>query len=866
MKTRSFGWLAVGLLVFLAAAVGTGEGAPAAAADGLYVRFKLIEPGETQYHVRLGGFIHKSPWRLPAAVVPAGADSRAEKRTASGEFTPWFDLSKHAGERLHGRMSRAGGVAELPNVTADFITQRPSDRRTVVIELATAADEKHVVKRFEESFRGSLTSFLVSPRLAEDAGVLETASQMTARRLRWAREASRSVGVSPKQLIVQTSFWSPQRKELNLQEGEVLRLLGFNVVGGQSPEVRAKFDFRTPGHTHSVDFSPAATREEVDRTMQSQAARLKGELRAGVPLGFSDEITCRTIGENKRALLHFHQWLERRRVDPGDLGAGDLREVVPIETPDALRTRQQQNRAAANRVFYFTSRFRQEATTQRFGWLTESFHRHFGPGPLTSTLVADHPYFSGTGLGMGMGPNPAWGRAALAADWFELARERAVDLAGIEDWMGLQYMYGPSFTWEGFQLMGFQASIFRSGSRGTLPVIAWITPSDETNLRLKSASALCQGAKHFFYWTYGPTCTSTENYWSDLRGAYHGIVHITRQLAAAEHVIAPGKTRRTRLALLYSISSDLWQPYGYVHMLERRGTYLSLIHDQYLVDMLTEEDIEAGRLADYDVLYATDPCIKQTAAEAIVQWVRRGGHLYGSCAAGSRNEFNEEVPGLAGAFGIQPAVTVQVQPGRYHVRGALNDMAYLDRIKMKLPAAGRPMGFGAIGAKVGLKPAGGTVLGTFGDGSPAVVGHVFGKGQTVYIGACPAIAYIKEAKFVPAELKEQWPADHRQLINARAGRDSVHRLVELSHPVVEAGVFDSKQGTALVLANFTYRPIENLEVRLFVSRPVGSVVSVEQGKLGFRSEAAAGKRDPAGYPHAVTFALKLGLNDVVLLE
>jgi hypothetical protein len=32
-------------------------------------------------------------------------------------------------------------------------------------------------------------------------------------------------------------------------------------------------------------------------------------------------------------------------------------------------------------------------------------------------------------------------------------------------------------------------------------------------------------------------------------------------------------TRKTRVALLYSISSDLWQPWGYIHMLERRATY-----------------------------------------------------------------------------------------------------------------------------------------------------------------------------------------------------------------------------------------------------------------------------------------------------
>jgi len=39
------------------------------------------------------------------------------------------------------------------------------------------------------------------------------------------------------------------------------------------------------------------------------------------------------------------------------------------------------------------------------------------------------------------------------------------------------------------------------------------------------------------------------------------VASVTRQLAAAEHIIAPGTQRRTKVALLYSISSDLWQPF-----------------------------------------------------------------------------------------------------------------------------------------------------------------------------------------------------------------------------------------------------------------------------------------------------------------
>ena len=56
-------------------------------------------------------------------------------------------------------------------------------------------------------------------------------------------------------------------------------------------------------------------------------------------------------------------------------------------------------------------------------------------------------------------------------------------------------------------------------------------------------------------------------------------------------------------------------------MLERCATYLALVHEQYAVDMLSEEDLAAGRLRDYDVLYVVDPNISARATTAIEQWV-----------------------------------------------------------------------------------------------------------------------------------------------------------------------------------------------------------------------------------------------------
>jgi len=831
--------------------------------DGVFVRFQVVEPAKSAWYVKLGGYIHNEPWYLPEAIWPMGADSSEAKRLQGEEFSPWFDLGAHAGQRLHGRLHRAGGVAEFPNVTARFVCSGTNSARRVIIELATAPAEAAVVKRFRESFQGDLTSFLVSPTLRADANSLETASQMTARRLEWAQAASGGRRVAPTNLWVETSLWTPQRPELGVQEAQVLWLLGFNVVGGLKEEMAARFPFLEPGGNHWVEFGPALRRDDIERQIASPAQKARSGTRPTL-FGFSDEVVCRPpIGTNATALDHFRAWLKDRGVAPADLGVASLDEVWPIESPAVLRERQKLNRSAANRVFVWTTRFRQDSATQRLKWLTQSFHRHAPTNVLTTTLVADHPYFGGSGLGMGMGrENTTWGVFPLSLDWFALAREQAVDVIGIEDWLGLNFMYGPAFTWEGFQLLGFQAAIFRSASQGRLPVITWITPSDETNLRLKSASALCQGAKHFFYWTYGPTATSTENYWSDLRSAYDGIVAITRQLAGAEHIMAPGHTRPTRVALLYSLSSDLWQPFGYVAMAERRLTYFSLIHDQYLVDLLTEGDVEQGRLGEYKVLYVADPCVSAAACAAIRRWVAGGGWLYGSCAAASRDEFGEEQAGLADVFGLSPRVEAQVQPGRFDLRGALNDLPWLDQVTL----APQREAFGALGLKVKVSQAAAKVTGTFNDGTPAVLTNRCGKGAAVYAATCPALSYARDAHFVLDGLEEKWPARQRRFINTAARASGAPRLVELSHPVVESGVFESPQGAVLVLANFTYQRISRLGIGLPVKKAPQKVRSLEKGPLEFTIETAPPNVAAEGYGSVVRCAVELGGNDVVLFE
>ena len=120
----------------------------------------------------------------------------------------------------------------------------------------------------------------------------------------------------------------------------------------------------------------------------------------------------------------------------------------------------------------------------------------------------------------------------------------------------------------------------------------------------------------------------------------------------------------------------------------------------------------------------------------------------------------------------------------------------------------------------------------------------------------PGVSYAKDAKFVPAELKEKWPEAQRGFINAMANEAKVRRAVRLSEDIVEAGLYvKGNSAAALVLANFTYEEIKGLGVEVELPFVPKGVRSVERGELAFEVD---GKN--------VRTKVDLGVNDVLIFE
>jgi len=818
----------------------------------VYMRVKVLDPPGDNFRVSANAVIHNDPWYT-------GSGSNDAK---GGEWTPWFDLTQW---KLHGRINRAGGVAEWPagRVTIAHPDNTPINGCTLQVQLADKLDENSVVIDFTEKSGSATISFLIPHPLREKKDEFERGSDITARELKWAEEASGGQAPNLKYFDILTSVWGHYDPLLADQTTQTLQLLGVNVLGGVPVPVMRKYGMRTYTATWHMMADPdesAAQWTKADgagivNAMNTPDGKWINEHMAHYVV--CDEIQTLGFGDVKPEKLNvwFRAYLRGKGETDASMGKPIDTIAYPVKEVRA-RTLPRDADLTTRKIMYYAAKFGQWWSVKSLRQTTDLVKGSFkeiGLPMRTETLPSDHHFFNAWGA-------PACGMDATGLDFFEIGNQAAVDIISTEDWLGLNHMYGPYYTWTGAWAFEYLGAIFRGGigDRTDVALRGLITPSDDNYLRLKAYSILGQGAKSIYYWTFGPTYIGTENYFSDLRSEYDGIAKVSRALAKSEDVLYPAKPVRDPVAVLYSVSHDLWHtddPAGFV---ENRLTWTALRQLGIQPDILREENVEGGMLANYKVLYITGQCLTRKAAGRIDEWVRQGGVVYLAGGAATRDEFfTPFVPSFAKTVWPDDAANqfVKEQGHRYNERGDLPTITPLAMAKVTMGDPSFDMK--VIGCRLNLKdglPAK-ALLATYDDGKPAGASVSYGRGTVVAVGFLPGLAY---SPFKPSQttLDEVWQLEPRELFRLPLALGlKGKQAVSLSVPVVEGSLLTGPQGSALVLVNYTYQPIPALRVRLTPSCKFTTATSTEGVPVQITKTADGAE-----------LTLPLELTDIVVLK
>ena len=302
---------------------------------------------------------------------------------------------------------------------------------------------------------------------------------------------------------------------------------------------------------------------------------------------------------------------------------------------------------------------------------------------------------------------------------------------------------------------------------------------------------------------------------------------------------------------------------------ERKAVYYALRHAQVPVDFLSEDDVIDGLAKNYQLIYVTQEYLHTKAVSALSRWVRKGGTLVASCGGGFMDELARPNPDTAALYGV--AQQLILKDDRFPVFQIKQDLPPYD------PMDTASWKFGAndiTGAPVVLwkqwiEPGDGQVVGTFSDGTPAVVTKDHGKGKAVLFGFMPGLAYLKSglplrpwdrgstdqsfAHFLPTTMDEALRAG---LVDSFLPPDFV-RPVVCSATLVESTCIDTRRPhrLAVPLMNFTGAPIASLTVTINGLERAKRVRSVERGTL-----------TPDFRDGAMVLTLPIDVTDMLLID
>ena len=560
---------------------------------------------------------------------------------------------------------------------------------------------------------------------------------------------------------------------------------GFSIVGPQ--KAIRQIALRT---IRDDEHIAAGSRPEISLNGSAAGDVLDAEIEdvlgdASVPAWAQPKPFRKAIEENwvisgglPEAQEGFRGWLREQGVKPEELGCKTWKEVRMLTLPELVAT------PTDARRFYWSRRYSGWLTPRMFGLAADAIASH-AVNPLMRGFVA----LSGHSL---------YFPSAMPLDMFELAGNTPNLIPGISDWMT-----SGSWRWDSHQAVAFSVAPFNAGARRpgrsplTFPMMHCVYPSD-----FRSYTMLANQVRSVSYWAYGPSYAVTEGSWSDFPACYSA-VHVTNNRAAlVDDLLSSGTMRRSRVAMLYARSTEYWNPQS--SFADKRATFLALSHEYYQPELVTEEQVADGCLADYDALVLLEPWVADKAADRIATWVNGGGLLWACADAGRFNEYNEPRDRLAELAGIQRGFQPAAAP-------QANTAIRVSQVEGQTEF--RSHSVATLGMPGTIRADKARVLGRYDDGRSAWLEQPVGKGTVVYIGHRVGLTYTSKAARRSGQ-EVVWADTGRSLVTGPLKAAGIVREMTVSEPIVMASPLSSEGGTVIVLYPMRGRPLEAVQISL----------------------------------------------------
>lgn len=534
--------------------------------------------------------------------------------------------------------------------------------------------------------------------------------------------------------------------------------------------------------------------EKLDALFKEQAKTYAPIMNKIERMKLSDEpgaMSYEHIVSHDVCKLKFAADLKAQGLTPQQLGVASWDEVVPVLPKDKEKRPQ---------LFYYSGLFRLKSFADFLKAGVAAKKKHLPPSVKTyvnySPPLADHLSWDHRGT-----------------DLFLSHRNGALEMLWTEDWLG----YGASPQ----QMAPLYAQLRAAGAPTNEVLGGYMIGVDGATAilqRLKYYELIAAGARHVNVYNYGPLYAGIDS-WSTTHAIYPTLSAVQHEFGVIDEALKGTTRRKTDIAILYNRTAGIWAHNTSTTEQDARIIHWALAHAGYDADFVSEEDIETGKLANYKVLYLNGIQIRREAMSKIGNWAWRGGTLFGSAGAGTRDEYNRPLELGEKIFGAQ-SQNLKLENDSGRPKYELRVLPVLDVLSSVAGSGAPEVSFNQLSFREILTPAAEVkVILKNKAGETAGVLHKFGKGTAIRVAAAPGITYlndaVKEKDYdIDSYLPKKYRTELRDFIAWPAKLAGAARIAEANAPITEITRYDAKDRAVVFVINHQAAPMQNFIMKL----------------------------------------------------